>query len=77
LYGDFDGSSAHELIDTLISHGNDCVDIFIDTNDLGAVYPLGVKVFQKRLNSLAKKYARVIFLGKYKHNFAIVPMPLV
>jgi hypothetical protein len=33
LDGDFDGSSAHELINTLIAHSNGLWEIFIDTNN--------------------------------------------
>ena len=34
LYGDFDGNSAFELINTLKKNGRDFIQIFIDTNDL-------------------------------------------
>ena len=52
LAGDFDGNSAHELIDTLIKHGESFYQIFIDTNDLKIIYPFGRDVFQKNLTAL-------------------------
>ena len=70
LYGDFDGTSAYELINALKKHGDDVIQIFIDTNDLNNIYPFGVDVFQKNLNVVVKKYRSFIFIGKNKHRFA-------
>ena len=70
LYGDFDGTSAYELINALKKHGNDVIQIFIDTNDLNNIYPFGVDVFQKNLNVIVKNYSSFIFIGKNKHRFA-------
>ena len=47
LYGDFDGSSAHELINTLKKCGSRFYQIFIDTEDLGVIHSFGKDVFQK------------------------------
>jgi hypothetical protein len=69
LYGDFDGNSAYELINTLKKNGNNFIQIFIDTNDLDKLYPFGLDVFQNN-NSIAKNYSSFIFIGKYKHSFA-------
>ncbi len=69
LYGDFDGNSAYELINTLIKNGKDFIQIFIDTNDLDELYPFGIDVFQNN-NALAKKCSHFKFIGKYKHSFA-------
>jgi hypothetical protein len=44
LAGDFDGSSAHELINVLLDHSRDCFDIFIDTDGLKSVHPFGIEV---------------------------------
>ena len=51
LSGDFDGSSAHELINKLSEHGADCYQIFIDTNDLKTIHLFGKEVFQKNLGA--------------------------
>ncbi len=70
LYGDFDGSSAYELINTLKKNGEDFIQIFIDTNDLGKLYSFGLDVFQNN-KAVAKKCSSFIFIGKYKHSFAV------
>jgi len=68
LYGDFDGNSAFELINTLKKNGKDFMQIFIDTNDLDKLHPFGLDVFQNN-NTMVKKCSSFIFIGKYKHSF--------
>lgn len=70
LTGDFDGNSAHELIDTIIKHGKGFYHIFIDTNELKTIYPFGRDVFQKKLGYLNKQLKNLIFIGKNKQNIA-------
>jgi hypothetical protein len=65
LTGDFDGGSAHELINTLIEHGKDFYGIFVDTSDLESIHPYGIEVFQKRLGVLKNQFHGITFLGKY------------
>ena len=70
LASDFDGNSAHELIDTLITHGKRFYQIFIDTNDLKTIYPFGRDVLQKKLGPLNKQFENLIFIGINEHNIA-------
>ena len=70
LAGDFDGSSAHELINTLIEHSAGLWDIFIDTNDLKKIHPFGIDVFQKNLNGVKKQLKNLIFVGANNHKIA-------
>ncbi len=70
LYGDFDGNSAFELLNTLKKNGKDFIQIFIDTNDLDKLYSFGLDVFQNN-NAMAKKCSSFIFIGKHKHSFAV------
>ena len=70
LAGDFDGNSAHELIDTLITHGKKFYQIFIYTNDLKTIYPFGRDVLQKKLGPLNKQFENLIFIGINEHNIA-------
>jgi hypothetical protein len=71
MYGDFDGMSAHELINALKNHREDYFEVFIDTNNLNTIYPFGLDVFQKQINSLTKKNMRnLIFIGRHRHRFA-------
>jgi len=67
LDGDFDGSSAHELFNTLKKHGVGFYQVFIDTNDLKTIYPFGIDVFQKKLSSFNKQFGNLIFIGENEH----------
>ena len=67
LAGDFDGSSAYELINTLTEHGKGFYEIFIDINDLKSIHPFGRDVFQKNLRSSNKLYRNLVFIGKNGH----------
>ncbi|MGB5992719.1 MAG: hypothetical protein WBG61_10385 [Desulfobacterales bacterium] len=69
LDGDFDGSSAHELINTLIAHSTGLWDIFIDTNNLKTINPFGIDVFQKNLNGIKKQLKNLIIVGANKYKF--------
>jgi anti-anti-sigma regulatory factor len=70
LEGDFDGSSALELINTLEENGVGFRQILIDTNELKTIYPFGRKVFQKNLGRFNKKGCPPIFIGENEHNIA-------
>ena len=67
LTGDFDGSSAYELINTLTEHGKGFYEIFIDTNDLKTIHPIGKDVFQKNLGRSNTLYRNLVFIGKNGH----------
>lgn len=64
LDGDFDGSSAHELVNTLTEYGKDCYQIFIDTNDLKNIHPFGKDILQKNLHRFNNKLSKLIFIGE-------------
>jgi anti-anti-sigma factor len=66
LAGDFDGSSAYELINTLTKHSQSFYEIFIDVNDLNSIHSFGIKVFQKNLGALKNRFHGITFVGKYK-----------
>jgi anti-anti-sigma regulatory factor len=69
LGGDFDGSSAHELINTLIAHRTGLWDISIDTNNLKTINPFGIDVFQKNLKGIKKQLKSLIIVGANKYKF--------
>jgi hypothetical protein len=54
LSGDFDGSSAQELIQTMKTQGRKEEKIFLHTNGLGEVHPFGRAVFQMRISEVKK-----------------------
>jgi len=70
LCGDFDGSSAFEIIHTLSEHGQKFNQVFIDTENLDTIYPFGKDVFLKNFRILCKKINQLIFTGKHRHEFA-------
>jgi anti-anti-sigma regulatory factor len=70
LNGDFDGNSAHELINILIESGTGFWEIFIDTNGLKTIYPFGLAVFQKNFSILNKKLSNLVFIGENGHKIS-------
>ena len=67
LEGDFDGTSAYELLDTLKKYGTDFYEIFIDTSDLKTIHPFGSEVLQKKLGTFKQKFNNFIFIGENRH----------
>ena len=50
MRGDFDGSSALELLNALKRNMNNTKRIFIDTNNIQKIYPFGKEVFNYNLS---------------------------
>jgi hypothetical protein len=69
MRGDFDGTSAHELINFLKKQNQDYT-VFIDTNSLNQIHNFGLDVFQKKLMTGAKNNRNLVFIGKHKQRFA-------
>jgi|WetSurMetagenome_2_1015567.scaffolds.fasta_scaffold719760_1 hypothetical protein len=70
LIGDFDGSSAFELINTLQAQNDNVKKIIVNTDGLSSIHPFGRRVFQKNcyINKLSYELA---VIGKY--SAAIAP----
>ena len=69
LTGDFDGSSAYELINFLKKYGAFARRVFIHTSSLSSICSFGLDVFQKSYT--IKKLSRILtFIGKYGNNLA-------
>ncbi|PLX54088.1 MAG: hypothetical protein C0611_01840 [Desulfobacteraceae bacterium] len=64
LMGDFDGSSAYELIHTLEKYHDNTGRVFIHTCALSSVHPFGLNIFQKN-NSIKKLSQSLTFTGEY------------
>jgi anti-anti-sigma regulatory factor len=71
LSGDFDGTSAFQLLETLKKHNAGLDKIFIDVNNLKTIYRFALEVFQKEIYNYDQKPDNFIFLGKNKHNFSL------
>ncbi|MDD5207286.1 MAG: hypothetical protein PHS17_17805 [Desulfobacterales bacterium] len=65
LKGDFDGSSALELIDALLEKCGSAKCVVIHTNGLNQVHPFGKAVFQRRLPVAGKLNSSIMFTGKH------------
>jgi len=63
LTGDFDGSSAYDLIHTLTKHSKGFYEIFIDTTEINSIHPFGREVFQKKLGALKNQFHGISFVG--------------
>ena len=64
LMGDFDGSSAYELLNTLKIYAANVNRIFIHTNGLREIHPFGKAVFQNNASEIDKQPANLIFTGE-------------
>lgn len=65
LDGDFDGTSAHELINTLKSCGPDVDQVFINTNRLKSIHPFGQVVLFRNLSSVSGRSRNLVFIGDH------------
>ena len=63
LTGDFDGSSAWELINAIRENLNNSKFIKIDTSKLKKVYPFGREVFKSNLLNVKDTRIRIQFSG--------------
>ncbi|MCD6298746.1 MAG: hypothetical protein J7M30_16500 [Deltaproteobacteria bacterium] len=64
LIGDFDGSSAWELLNVLKKSVNGVFRVFIHTNSLKNIYPFGRDTFQKNLSDMKVNAVRILFTGE-------------
>jgi anti-anti-sigma regulatory factor len=70
LVGDFDGSSAHELIETIKDHRQCVQNVFIHTNGLRDIHPFGKGVFQKTFQKVCKTGPSFVFTGENGNRLA-------
>lgn len=64
LSGDFDGTSAHELINVLNKNSRGTTRVFIHTSCLKNIYDFGRNVFQKNLDLSNGGSAPLVFTGE-------------
>ena len=67
LYGDFDGSSACELLNILKNYKHGSYQIFIDTNNLSTIHPFGINIFKKNLGVAAINTNNINITGKNRN----------
>ena len=68
LMGDFDGTSAHEVINAMRENAwAEC--IFIHTTDIKGIDPFGKAIFERNLPVFEKLHTKIIFTGKHAGQF--------
>jgi hypothetical protein len=70
LLGDFDGSSAHELLNQLKKSCPKFTTIFIHTDCLKRLIPFGLGIFRTNISELDKRDTRIIFTGDNAPQFS-------
>ena len=69
LFGDFDGTSAHELLNLLKNNSRDTSKIYIHTDGLKHILPFGREIFNRSLGVKKNRGGRIVFKGKKAHDF--------
>lgn len=70
LAGDFDGTSAFELLDMVKKNRQGLRKVFIHTSNLKAIHPFGVQVFEKSLSELKGSSLQLLFTGEFAQQIA-------
>ncbi|RLC28240.1 MAG: hypothetical protein DRH56_00445 [Deltaproteobacteria bacterium] len=70
LTGDFDGSSAHQLLNVLKSGCGGATRIFVHTSRLRSIHPFGRNVFQSHLSGIAGPERSLVFTGENAEKIA-------
>lgn len=71
LAGNFDGSSACELIHTMASKSSKNGKIFVHTANLSSIHPFGKALFKERARGYLKRANNITFTGKLGSQLAI------
>jgi len=69
LEGDFDATSAYELIYAIKKLPEDTVMIYVNTNCLKEIHPSGLDVFNGFMDSLNGQSAKIVFSGHNSNQF--------
>ncbi len=67
--GDFDGISAHQLIDVLEKNCRSANKVFIHTNSLRRIHPFGCSIFNHHLSTLKRPSVDILFTGENADKF--------
>jgi len=69
LKGDFDGTSAHELLDVVRKRDVHISRVFIHTSNLRDIHPFGLHVFRSNVNVLKGQSVDLVFTGENASQF--------
>ncbi len=70
LMGDFDGTSAFDLLNVIGENCRGIESVFIHTNGLKDIYPFGLDIFFNHLHTLRGKPIRLVFTGEKAAEFS-------
>ena len=70
LLGDFDGTSACQLINVLKEKTNGVCRVIIHTNSLKNIYPFGRDTFRQNLPGLKSRPTHIMFTGENARHIA-------
>jgi len=65
LIGDFDGSSAYQLVDTLKECCTKSDHVIIDTNSLREIHPFGLNILSYHMLTLKGPLSNITFVGQH------------
>ena len=71
MCGDFDGTSAHELITAIQNHAPKSNHVYIHTGELSNIYSFGRDVFQNNLGLVKKQSDKIEFVGRHLYSFIL------
>ena len=69
LFGDFDGSSAWELIHLLDENTREAKKIAINTDGLRAIHAFGLDIFRPKMSKLKKTHVTIQVTGRFRQVF--------
>jgi hypothetical protein len=70
LMGDFDGTSAHELLNTIKGYGSRIKKITIHTSGLREVNHFGKTVFDNNFSNIRNRFTTFVFTGDKVDNLS-------
>ena len=70
LRGDFDGTSAHELLNALRTSCATCSQVYIHTGSLKTLHPFGLHVFHSHFDLLKGKSLDLVFTDEHASRLA-------
>jgi len=69
LRGDFDGTSAYELLDIVRKRAAHTSRVFVHTSNLRDIHPFGLHVFRSNLDILKGQSVEFVFTGENASRF--------
>jgi hypothetical protein len=63
LSGDFDGTSAHELLHFIKKYSNEISMVYIHTGSLQQIHAFGRDILHRRLGIVNSNFGKIIFKG--------------